>query len=1230
MHEWWSSWGRLAAIIAGSVVGVLILFLGFCLVTPPGHRLLASLIYPLSGESVKIAGLSGGLPNHVRAREVVLRDSAGPWLRADDVKLDWHILSLIGNHLKVDNLSAARIVVFRNKVPSKTASTSSTTIDVNKLQLARIELNPDVLGHRAVLTASGSMHYASRHDVAADLAVRRLDGAGRYDVHAAIVHDIARGSIRVEEGGEGLAGGAIGMPDLGAVSLQLTAGGRGSRNDISFRAAADLLDVNGSGTIDLAANQADIDFSAVAPEMHPNPQLSWSVLSVRGHMHGPFTRPDISADLKITGLNSGGNRIGTLMGSLRGSGGKAELHATAADLHLSNEKAPVFAGAPFNITADADLAAPSRPIVFTIDHPYLKVKGRSTTRAPIVTHVDVTLPALDRITGLTGVALNGNAAMAVDFRQGGTGGAINAKGRIAAQGGNLLGNLLGNAQLAMNVSIRDAQNLSLQASLKGKGANAQFGGAMDNGKQDFSGEISIPDLSRVVSTLAGNMVLHERLTGPQGNGVLAVNGTIDAATKGMARQSLTVMARANGLPDFKTASLRLSGRFDAAPVSVKADIAQAGGATRIILKDASWRSAKAQGSAVIANGKPKGSIALQVARLADLAPLVGSTLDGSIDARSDFQATSATIHAGGQNIAMGTTRINNFDLNGTIADPLGKPSLALTLAVPKFASSAVSGSANAKINGPLKAVAVNLTSNLTASNGQQFSMTADALADTAAKHVTVSRFATNWQDQTIHLARPATIDYSDGLKFAATFTDGKAAQLTVAGTVPAAANRQMNVRANGTADLGVMAATLASVGETIRGKLALNATVTGTTAKPVIVGNATLSGGDIQDYPHGMHLTNVEAVAQAQGDKINLTKFTAAAGPGTITGSGTVDLATHGMPVNVTFTGKNARPIESDLITAYLDTDLKLAGNLADHLTLTGKVTIRKGNINVPEKFPTEVATLNVRRPHQAPPPPPSSSASTALDLTITSPGQIFVRGRGLEAEFEGNLKITGTTSAPQVEGALDMRRGSFTLAGTNLVFQSGTISFNGQALRRRLDPSLDLTAETEANGITATLKITGTVSQPKIQLTSSPPLPQDEILSELLFQQSAKTLSAMQLASLASAAATLGGGGGGFDPVGSVRKSLGLDRLAVGSMPSANGGSGTTTVEAGKYITRNVYLAARQDVSGGTRALVQIDITKHLKAQAQVNTGPRAATTTSTPLQDNGDSIGLSWQYDY
>ena len=121
-----------------------------------------------------------------------------------------------------------------------------------------------------------------------------------------------------------------------------------------------------------------------------------------------------------------------------------------------------------------------------------------------------------------------------------------------------------------------------------------------------------------------------------------------------------------------------------------------------------------------------------------------------------------------------------------------------------------------------------------------------------------------------------------------------------------------------------------------------------------------------------------------------------------------------------------------------------------------------------------------------------------------------------------------------------------------------------------------------------------------------------------------------MQLASVAQAAATLSGGGGGIDSVGTIRRSLGLDRLAVGSSQSGSSGTGSTTIEAGKYVLRNVYIGAKQDLGGGTKATVQVDLTKHLKAQAQVNTGARADNTTSTPLQDNGDSIGLSYQFEY
>jgi len=108
---------------------------------------------------------------------------------------------------------------------------------------------------------------------------------------------------------------------------------------------------------------------------------------------------------------------------------------------------------------------------------------------------------------------------------------------------------------------------------------------------------------------------------------------------------------------------------------------------------------------------------------------------------------------------------------------------------------------------------------------------------------------------------------------------------------------------------------------------------------------------------------------------------------------------------------------------------------------------------------------------------------------------------------------------------------------------------------------------------------------------------------------------------------ASLSGISNGFDPVASIRGGLGLDRLAV------SGGSGVTTgttVEAAKYVSRNIYVGAKQGLSGGTQAQVQIDITRNLKAQATISTGTSANATQGAAAQETGGSLGLSYQFEY
>lgn len=1226
MQEQVKIWGIRAALVVAALVLLLLLFLAFCFYTPPGHRFVAGAVEKLSGGQVSIAGLKGALPDRVQAERVVLRDAKGTWLIVEGASLDWHVFPAITGHVSISQFSARQVTVLRRRVASTTSSSSSTKIDIGALAIGRIVLAKPVLGHAAVLTARGALHYVSRHDLSADLKIARLDGAGRYDVKAEVVDDILRGTISVREEGQGIAGGMLGLPDLGPVALDVQANAQGNANRVRFKLAADLLDIFGGGTLDLRAEQIGLDFSAVAPAMTPAPYLSWRLVSAKGHIHGAFTAPDIDSDIMITGLEARGTRIAQAIAKLHGANGKVTATLTADGVVLPGETSGVFSSAPLEIKAEVDLNAVGRPLHIHLLHPLLQVAGRARLAAPLEADVTAKIPSLEALSPLMGTALDGNAAMALHVERRGTVNQVKAEATIATRGESQIAGLLGTAKLDGTAAIGSAGDLSLRASIKGAALRVEIAGTARNGKQSFTGEAAISDLSRLAPTLIGTLSARGSLIGPQGNAKLSVQGTASAATKGMARQQVAFSAEASGLPRLTTAALRASGRFDGAAVTVKADAASGpNGEMKISINQASWRSARAQGRITIAKNSPQGQIRLSVAQLADLSTLTGTALAGSVDIRTEFSANQAVVHASAADIAAGETQIKRIDLAGTIADPFKKPVLALTMTVPELATADISGSASVRVSGPLTAISANLQTELKTSSGQAFTIGADALADTAGKHISINRFESVWRNQKVTLAEPAMIDYANGLVFKARFTEGKAAEVSVAGSIA----KTLNVRATANADLAVIASGLASTGQQLRGRFAGDVTVTGTVAKPNVVGQVTLANGEFRDYTQGLNLTGIEAVAEAQGSQIRLTKFTAKAGPGSITGAGTIDVAASGLPVDLSFKASGARPLTSDLLTARLDSELKLEGRLTERLRLSGNIGVRNASINLPEKMPSEVATLNVHRSRDVQPKPaPQRPARISLDLTITSSGQIFVRGRGLEAEFEGDLKIGGRSSSPQVSGGLNMRRGTMTLGSATLTFQSGKISFNGQALRRRLDPSLDLVAQTEGNGITATLKITGTASRPKIELSSTPTLPQDEILAQLLFQKSVKSLSALELAGVAQAAATLSGGGG-FDPVGTVRQSLGLDRLAVGS-DSNSSGIGSTSVEAGKYVLRNVYVAAKQDMAGGTRAIVQVDIIRNLKAQAQMSTGPRAASTASTPLHDNGDSIGLSYQFEY
>ena len=163
----------------------------------------------------------------------------------------------------------------------------------------------------------------------------------------------------------------------------------------------------------------------------------------------------------------------------------------------------------------------------------------------------------------------------------------------------------------------------------------------------------------------------------------------------------------------------------------------------------------------------------------------------------------------------------------------------------------------------------------------------------------------------------------------------------------------------------------------------------------------------------------------------------------------------------------------------------------------------------------------------------------------------------------------------------------------------------------------IDLAATAKTVDVSVTVDLKGPAADPKLTLSSDPNLPQDEILSRLLFGTGVARITPVQGLRLAAAVQQLQGGGVVSDVLSTVRKKTGLDTLDVqGGDTGAEGAE--STARAGKYLSDNVYVEVERGVSEGTgKARVQVELTPNLSVGTTVN-------------DQSQTGVGVQWKYDY
>ena len=364
---------------------------------------------------------------------------------------------------------------------------------------------------------------------------------------------------------------------------------------------------------------------------------------------------------------------------------------------------------------------------------------------------------------------------------------------------------------------------------------------------------------------------------------------------------------------------------------------------------------------------------------------------------------------------------------------------------------------------------------------------------------------------------------------------------------------------------------------TLGGHLIARGTFSGSLADPRLAGRATLANGRFEDSFTGLKLRNVAITANLDQDAITVANFMGTDPKnGVLSGEGRVSLERAGAST-FTVNAKNFLLISNDLATATASGAVTVTRGADGKAALIGKLIIDRADVTAKPPTPSgvvpmQVVEINLPPGHEI----EGMSAGArgpafALDVTLTAQQRVFIKGNGLSAELSLNAHLGGTTDEPVLDGQAKIIRGDYDFAGKRFEFDTGgTIYLAGSADKIRLD----LSATRDDPSLTAVVKIAGTAAKPEITLTSTPILPNDEVLSQVLFGKSASQLSPLEAAQMASALTALATGGG-FDVIGGLKSLTGLDRIAL-----SGGDASGFSVSGGKYITDNVYL----ELTGGGR----------------------------------------------
>ncbi len=430
------------------------------------------------------------------------------------------------------------------------------------------------------------------------------------------------------------------------------------------------------------------------------------------------------------------------------------------------------------------------------------------------------------------------------------------------------------------------------------------------------------------------------------------------------------------------------------------------------------------------------------------------------------------------------------------------------------------------------------------------------------------------------------------------------------------------------------------------GQVALALDLGGTLADPRVSGSLRVDKARYEDLLLGVLLTDINlrldlaergkkpgpqspvgGILAGSGLRLELTAADGLGGSLRLAGTGDAD----GRNLTIQGSLNRLRPLRRRDLRIDLSGGAQVTGS-AFAPQVRGEIVINQGALllnklargggipTLPVQGASEAPAPPAKARHQAAPAAasPAEGEDGLLDVRIRAPGRFMVQGHGLTSEWQADLLVRGTLAAPLITGELRAIRGNFNFLTKDFKLTRGVITFGGGSLS---NPLLDIVLTCETPDITAHVNISGTVSTMRLSLSSEPSLPQEEIISRILFGRSTDELGRLEALRLAGAVAQLAGfGSGGAGIFDFTRKTLGVDVLRINSAsggPADDPDAAGPSLEMGKYISDQIYVGVEQGMKQDSTAfLIDLELTPRTRLELRTE-------------QENTWG-GIRWKYNY